>query len=251
MKAIWNCAQGLLSGLHATYLRNITHRDVSPRNRLITGRWQPPPSKGGPRLTRFSPQCSASGGRRQRSGLMSMRWSTGMPHLQSFVARAPSHFLKNGVTSVTMATLFWKRSWREDTAGSRSSRRAEFSSQRSPGAVQVSPRQEQVRCSRPQRWRDVRPHGRCHDQHGARWSEVLGHERCQKRHVRRVWHYHMRVQRRAAVLADALFLEPKNATGRNSSACVIFPPSGGVVPSPDAETSATSNSTSKPEHDLF
>ena len=55
MKAIWNCAQGLLSGLHATYLRNITHRDVSPRNRLKTGRWQPPPSKGGPRLTLFFP----------------------------------------------------------------------------------------------------------------------------------------------------------------------------------------------------
>ena len=53
MNAIWNCAQGLLSGLHATYLRNITHRDVSQRNRLKTGRWQPPPSKGGPRLTRF------------------------------------------------------------------------------------------------------------------------------------------------------------------------------------------------------
>ena len=145
-----------------------------------------------------------------------------MPNLQSFVARAHSHFLKNGMTSVTMATLFWKRSWREDTDGSRSSRRTEFSSQMSPGAVQVSTEAGSM-CSTTNAGTKVgasrgdaasagsmyAPYGRCHDRHGARWSDALGHEHCQKRHVRRVRHYHMRVQRRAAVLADALILEPK------------------------------------------
>ena len=31
----------------------------------------------------------------------------------------------------------------------------------------------------------------------------------------------------------------EDATGRNSNAGVVFPPSGGVVPSPDTETAAT------------
>ena len=38
---------------------------------------------------------------------------------------------------------------------------------------------------------------------------------------------------------QTLYLLSQTATGRNCSACVIFTPSGGVVPSPDTETAAT------------
>ena len=162
-----------------------------------------------------------------------------MPNLQSFVARAPTSFLKNGLTSVTMATPFWKRSWREDTDGGGSSQRQEFSSQSSLHAAQVSPGEASM-CSTTDastkvgRWRS---HGRCHDRHvsaGPMYS-VTG----PMRHVSRVRHYHMRVQRNAALLADTSILGAKKAAGRNYSACVIFPQSGGVGPSPDTETAAT------------
>ena len=39
MSAIRSCALGLFSGVHATSLRNITHRNIEPRNLLAAGYW--------------------------------------------------------------------------------------------------------------------------------------------------------------------------------------------------------------------
>ena len=132
-----------------------------------------------------------------------------MPNLQSFVARAPTSFLKNGLTSLTMATPFWKRSWREDTDGGGSSQRPEFSSQSSPHAAQVSPGTGSM-CSTTDASTKVgagAPTGAVTTDTvsaGPMYS-VMG----PMRHVRRVRHYHVPVQRHAALLADASILEPK------------------------------------------
>ena len=94
--------------------------------------------------------CSASGAHQQRSGLMSLWWSTGVPNLQTFVARAPKYLLKNFLTSVTLATTILKGSVQVSGASSMCS---------------TTDTSTKVGTSKSV---DVRSHGRCHDRHGER-----------------------------------------------------------------------------------
>ena len=95
--------------------------------------------------------CSASGAHQQRSGLMSLWWSTRVPNLKTFVPRTPKYLLKNFLTTVTMATTILKGSV-----------------QVSPGASSMYSTTDTSTKVRASKSVDVRSHGRCHDRHGER-----------------------------------------------------------------------------------